>query len=118
MTGRVTKALQMIKLLLSLTLQSLLFSRFPCCFRLPILLALKICAFFLIIQGFMGSAKGKTLAFFGVSLVFSRKARVGGSGESEFRYGHACFSLFKISRKTVQTVKNYGCSKIIRIRAP
>ena len=47
--------------------------------RFPISLAF-LCVFHFFSKDFKGSAKRKTLAFFGVSLAFSKKARVGGSG--------------------------------------
>ena len=70
-------------------------------------------------------------AFQGISMdptVLKTLRRVNFGTVSEFRYGHsktlrrglrhACSSIGKRGRKTVQRVKNYGGSKILRIQLP
>ena len=57
------------------------FFQFPCFFRFPISLAF-LCVFPLFSKDFRGSAKRRTLAFFGKKPLLSpKKARVGGSGK-------------------------------------
>ena len=60
----------------SLTLQSLLFS-ISLLFPFPIFLALLGC-FCFAFQGFSGCREEKILVFFGISLAFFQKGRVGG----------------------------------------
>ena len=57
----------------------LAFFDFLAFFCFPIFLAF-LCVFPSFSKDFRGSAKRKTLAFFGKTLGFSKKARVGGSG--------------------------------------
>ena len=64
----------------TLTLQSLL-SSISLLFSFPIFLAF-LCVFPLFSKDFRGSAKRKPLLFWGETLAFSKKARIGGSEKS------------------------------------
>ena len=74
------------------------FFRFPCFFCFPISLAF-LGVFPLLSKVFRGSAKRKTLVFFGVSLAFPKTQGLEGQGMSSNLYGTDRISLRKMPLK-------------------